>query len=113
MPPAQPKNPLRALSDEERAYLERLSRASSAPAEAVMRAKLLLAGQATVRRHGRWGGAGEAVQRGGCGGTHAAAVGIGYEFLSFDRFSLPRKGKRSCFFKGLALWAAPMGRTLG
>ena len=41
--PAQPKNPLRVLSDEERAYLEQLSRASSAPVEAVMRAKLLLA----------------------------------------------------------------------
>jgi transposase len=41
--PAQSKNPLRPLSDDERVYLERMSRASSAPAEAVMRAKLLLA----------------------------------------------------------------------
>jgi transposase len=41
--PAQPKNPLRPLSDDERMYLERMSRASSAPAETVMRAKLLLA----------------------------------------------------------------------
>jgi transposase len=41
--PAQAKHPLRQLSDEERAYLERVSRASSAPAEAVTRAKLLQA----------------------------------------------------------------------
>ena len=40
--PAQPKNPLRPLRDDERMYLERMSRASSAPAEAVMRAKILL-----------------------------------------------------------------------
>lgn len=40
---ARPKKPLRALSEEERADLERISRASSAPAEAVLRAKLLLA----------------------------------------------------------------------
>lgn len=41
--PAHPQTPLRAVSDEERVYLEQMSRASSAPAEAVMRAKLLLA----------------------------------------------------------------------
>jgi transposase len=41
--PAHPKNPMRVLSGDERAYLERVSRASSAPAETVMRAKLLLA----------------------------------------------------------------------
>ena len=41
--PAQAKNPLRALSEEERAYLEQLSRASSAPASVVQRAKVLLA----------------------------------------------------------------------
>ena len=40
--PAHPKAPLRQVSDEERAYLEQMSRASSAPAEAVMRAKMLL-----------------------------------------------------------------------
>ena len=40
--PAQAKKPMRALKDEERAYLERISRASSAPSEAVLRAKLLL-----------------------------------------------------------------------
>src|SRR5512135_3593312 len=40
---AHAKHPLRQLSDEERTYLERVSRASSAPAEAVTRAKLLLA----------------------------------------------------------------------
>jgi len=41
--PAQPKNPLRDLSGEERAELERVSRASSAPADMVLRAKVLLA----------------------------------------------------------------------
>lgn len=41
--PAHPKAPLRQVNDEERAYLEQLSRASSGPAEAVMRAKVLLA----------------------------------------------------------------------
>ena len=41
--PAHPKAPMRSVSDEERAYLEQLSRASSAPAEAVMRAQVLLA----------------------------------------------------------------------
>ena len=41
--PAHAKSPLRQLSDEECAYLERVSRASSASAEAVRRAKLLLA----------------------------------------------------------------------
>jgi transposase len=41
--PAHAKAPLRAVSDEERAYLEQMSRAGSAPAEAVVRAKLLLA----------------------------------------------------------------------
>jgi transposase len=40
--PAHAKAPMRAVSDEERGYLEQLSRASSAPAEAVIRAKLLL-----------------------------------------------------------------------
>jgi transposase len=40
--PAQAKNPLRPLSDEERVSLEQLSRASSAPASAVQRAKVLL-----------------------------------------------------------------------
>jgi transposase len=37
------KDPLRALSDAERSYLEQLSRAQSAPAAQVVRAKLLLA----------------------------------------------------------------------
>src|SRR3972149_2505528 len=41
--PAYPKTPLRSMSAEEQAYLEPMSRASSAPAEAVMRAKMLLA----------------------------------------------------------------------
>lgn len=41
--PAHPKSPLRAMSDEERAYVEQVSRASSAPADEVLRAKLLLA----------------------------------------------------------------------
>jgi transposase len=41
--PAHPKTPLRPLRDEEGADLERMSRASSVPAEVVMRAKLLLA----------------------------------------------------------------------
>jgi hypothetical protein len=56
--PAQPKNPLRPLSDDERAYLERMSRASSAPAGAVLRAKLLLAvvGGAGYSPSARWGG---------------------------------------------------------
>ena len=36
------KEPLRALSDDEREYLEQLGRASSAPAVQVMRAKVLL-----------------------------------------------------------------------
>jgi transposase len=36
------KEPLRALTDEERSYLEQISRASSAPAVQVQRAKLLL-----------------------------------------------------------------------
>jgi hypothetical protein len=40
--PGRVKEPLRQVSAEERAYLEQLSRASSAPAEAVMRAKLVL-----------------------------------------------------------------------
>lgn len=40
--PAHRQTPLRQVSDEERGYLEQLSRASSAPAEAVMRAKILL-----------------------------------------------------------------------
>ncbi len=40
---AHPKEPLRTLSNEERAALEQVSRASSAPASAVLRAKLLLA----------------------------------------------------------------------
>jgi len=46
--PGHPKAPLRQVHDEERAYLEQLSRASSAPAEAVMRAKVLLAVAAGV-----------------------------------------------------------------
>lgn len=37
------KDPLRRLTDEERAELERVSRAQRAPAEQVIRAKLLLA----------------------------------------------------------------------
>jgi transposase len=41
--PAHAKAPLRAVSDEERGYLEQMSRASSAPAEAVIRAQMLLA----------------------------------------------------------------------
>jgi transposase len=59
---AQPKEPLRKLRDEERAYLEQMRRASSAPASAVTRAKLLLsvaagagytqAAQAVGRRSG-------------------------------------------------------------
>ncbi len=36
------KEPLRALTDEERGYLEQMSRASSAPAVEVLRAKVLL-----------------------------------------------------------------------
>ena len=40
--PAHPKECLRGMSDEERADVEQLSRASSAPANAVMRAKLVL-----------------------------------------------------------------------
>ena len=53
--PALPKAPLRQVSDEERAFLEQLSRASSAPAEAVLRAKLLLsvAGGASYTRAAR------------------------------------------------------------
>lgn len=39
---AHPKAPLRALKEEERAYLEQVSRASSAPASTVLRAKMLL-----------------------------------------------------------------------
>jgi transposase len=38
-----PKDPLRPLTDEEQADLESISRARSAPAEAVIRAKMLLA----------------------------------------------------------------------
>jgi hypothetical protein len=38
-----PKDPLRALTAEEQADLESISRARSAPAEAVIRAKILLA----------------------------------------------------------------------
>jgi transposase len=41
--PAHAKHPLRQLSEEERSYLERVSRASRAPAEAVTRAKLRVA----------------------------------------------------------------------
>src|SRR5579859_7418316 len=36
------KEPLRTVTDEERSYLEQMSRASSAPAVSVVRAKLLL-----------------------------------------------------------------------
>ncbi len=44
MPLSQPvKDPLRPLSEEERAVLEQIARSRSAPAEHVIRAKLLLA----------------------------------------------------------------------